>query len=276
MKTIPLMSALLISLMSFSASADTLRSSDVSVEVVNQRGGVLPTFDARRGQSRTLQKAYVEARPGQEYGIRITNHSNERLGFVVAVDGRNIISGKRSTLKRNERMYVLGPYQSATYRGWRSSRNRINEFYFTDEQDSYSAAFGDYSAMGVIAVAAFRDRERYVYEEDTHYESRNRAASPQRSNSPKAGSSRNENSKSAGTGYGDERYSRSRQVSFYAERRAAATYLYKYEWRDTLCEMGINRCYTKRNRLWDGNSRHADRGYATPPPAYRSFNYRRR
>ena len=287
MKILPLMSALLIPLMmSVGVSADRfrtdeLRSSDISVEVVDQRGQVLPAFDTRRGQSRTLQKAYVEARPGQEYGIRITNHTNERLGFVVAVDGRNIISGNHSKLKSNERKYVLGPYQSATYRGWRSSQNRINEFYFTDEQDSYSAAFGDYSAMGVIAVATFRDRDRRVYDEEPHYESHKRSALPhesqKRSASPQAGSSSSDSSKSApGTGYGDERYSQSRRVNFDAERHAAVTHLYKYEWRDTLCDMGISRCHTKRNRLWNDTGRHANRGYAPPPPNYRSFNYRRR
>jgi len=38
----------------------------------------------------------------------------------------------------------------------RSAQDKINRFYFTDVPDSYAAAFGDESAMGVIAVAAIR------------------------------------------------------------------------------------------------------------------------
>lgn len=268
MNTIKTISLLVVLLVAFEASADRIRNSDISVDIVNSHGRELPTFDARSGQ-RKLSKAYVQARRGQEYGIRITNHSGERLAFVVAVDGRNIISGKRSKLKSNERKYVLGPYESATYRGWRTGRNRVNEFFFTDEDNSYSAAFDDYSAMGVIAVAAFRDADRREYEEVYKYESRKRSAAP-------GASSRSDRDSSApGTGYGDEHYSRSRRVRFDAERRAAATYLFKYEWRETLCDMGVARCYSKRNRLWDEERRHADRGYAPPPPRYRGYHYRR-
>lgn len=263
MKILSLVSAVLLIGITAEASADRLRSGDISVEVVNAHGWELPTYSVRTANRRLLQKSYVEAGRGQQYGIRVTNHTPERLGFVIAVDGRNIISGKRSNLSSGERKYVLGPYQTATYRGWRSSRNRINEFYFTDENNSYSAAFGDYSAMGVIAVATFREQYRYE-QESYHYESRKSA--------PKSRSGSSDAYKSApGTGYGDERYSRSRKVNFDSERRAAMTYLIKYEWRGTLCDMGVARCQAKRNRFWNNSRRHADRGYAPPPPAYRAY-----
>ena len=60
-------------------------------------------------------------------------------------------------LRADERMYVLPPHESATYEGWRTERDTVNRFYFTEPGDSYAAAFGDRSAMGVIAVAAFRE-----------------------------------------------------------------------------------------------------------------------
>ena len=60
---------------------------------------------------------------------------------------------------------------------------------------------------------------------------------------------------SAGTGYGREEYSPSRQVSFEPERMAVETVLIKYEWRATLCRMNVISCGTTyglaRNRLWD-------------------------
>jgi hypothetical protein len=77
------------------------------------------------------------------------------VGLVIAVDGRNIISGKQSWLRNDERMYILGPYGRGEFKGWRTSLDSINRFYFTEVADSYAAAFRDESAMGVIAVAVY-------------------------------------------------------------------------------------------------------------------------
>lgn len=264
MKTLKLTGLLLLSLSMMQASANRVHRDDITVEVVNARGWELPTFNTRTASRSTLRKAYVEATPGQRYGIRVTNHTSERLGLVIAVDGRNIISGKRSNLASGERKYVLGPRESAVYDGWRTGRNRINEFYFTREDDAYAAAFGDYSAMGVIAVATFKERHvqpRYL---EDHYSTRKQA--------PQAKSGNSDRYRSApGTGYGQEQYSRSRRVEFDAKRRAAATHLFKYEWSETLCEMGVTRCYTRHNRLWRDDRRYSSRGYAPPPPNYRAY-----
>ena len=66
-------------------------------------------LDGRQGSS--VFKAYVEAVRDQKYSVRIRNRGNQRIGVVIAVDGRNIISGDRSNLRPDERMYVLGPHQ---------------------------------------------------------------------------------------------------------------------------------------------------------------------
>ena len=50
---------------------------------------------------------YVEAVKGDRYLIEVTNQTGRRIGVVIAVDGRNIISGKKSDLKRNEQMYII-------------------------------------------------------------------------------------------------------------------------------------------------------------------------
>ena len=69
---------------------------------------------------------------------------------------------------------------------------------------------------------------------------------------------------SAGTGYGRDEYSPSHIVTFEPEKRAAETIYLKYEWRSTLCKLGVVECaQTSRrtsNRLWDRD------GYAPPPP----------
>jgi hypothetical protein len=69
---------------------------------------------------------------------------------------------------------------------------------------------------------------------------------------------------SAGTGYGREEYSPVQTVAFEAEKRAVETIHFKYEWRATLCRLGVVSCNLPprrpANRLWDND------GYAPPPP----------
>ena len=249
----------------------------ISVEIIGEYGRELPRYPQWRDSDRDVTRAYIQAVPEQAYAIRVRNHSPERVGLVIAVDGRNIISGKKSHLKRREKMYVLGPFQSATYEGWRTGRDRVNEFFFTREIDSYAGAFGDYSAMGVIAVAAFRDRAyrpprypeyRHGHRKESADSYRGRSAKPGRAPSGKMESHRADEA-APGTGFGDERWSPSVRVEFDAERRPFQRIFLKYEWRDTLCEMGISRCHAKRyNRFWK-DPRYVDRGFAAYPPGYR-------
>jgi hypothetical protein len=139
------------------------RSRDVTVEIVDSHGAVFQQVPARRsaGQAREVRayRAFLEAERDARYRIRITNTSDTRVGVVVAVDGRNIISGARSELEHGEPMYILGPWQTEEFAGWRANLSEVNEFYFTDWKDSYAEAFGDASARGVIAVAVYREKE---------------------------------------------------------------------------------------------------------------------
>ena len=233
----------------------------VQVEVLTDRGLSLSLYPTGAGGLK--KKVYAEAVKGDEYTVLIRNLLPRRVGLVVAVDGRNIISGKKSWLRKNERMYILGPYETGQYRGWRTGSDRVNRFYFTDAGDSYAAAFGDGSAMGVIAVAVYPEIERIVSPAPPAELSRERAgaAGPQ---APQAKQAPADSSmERAGTGYGREEYSPSRVVAFEPEARPVETILIKYEWRSTLCRMGIVSCappWKPKNRLWD------EGGYAPPPP----------
>jgi hypothetical protein len=214
------------------------------------------------GQPNTL-RAYVEAIRGERYSIRVRNHSPYRVGLVIAVDGRNIISGKKSMLQPQERMYILDPYGWGYYDGWRSSKEQVNTFYFTEAGGSYAGAWGDYSAMGVIAVASFleqRPPEPPVYERRDSYDQRDLKEMPKKS-APQAMRPRIESQ--PGTGYGEEKYSPVIRVDFVPEPVAAERHFLKYEWREALCRKGIIDCSPPhpRNRFWDEN-----RGYAPPPP----------
>ena len=239
----------------------------VEVSVITDNGWALPFYPAKSRHD--LKKVYAEAFKGDHYRIVVRNKLNRRVGVVVAVDGRNIISGEKSWLKNTERMYIIDAYSTNEYSGWRTGQDKINRFYFTDVPDSYASAFGDESAMGVIAVVAYPEIQRYeppmdysnlAPEKKIIEQSRNKAAAPSAQGQSRA-------LESAGTGYGQEEYSPSYRVQFEPEKRALESILIKYEWHKTLCNMNIISCGRtyehSYNRLW-GND-----GYAPPPPCRR-------
>jgi len=257
----------------------------IEVRIVSDTGQTLPTYPVKTKHA--LKKVYAEAIKGDHYRIEVRNKLNRRVGVVIAVDGRNIVSGERSWLKNNERMYILDPYASGEFSGWRSSSDRINRFYFTNVPDSYAAAFGDESAMGVISVAAYPEVQRYqpppqIQSQNTQPWRRfsGKGAAAERSESaagaaaPSAPAPASDMAKSrakaenkvldsAGTGYGHEEYSPVQIVAFEPERKAIETIHFKYEWRETLCRLGVIGCYEPprrhANRLWDNG------GYAPAP-----------
>ncbi len=287
MKTI---SAVLIAIVMCAATAwGGSIGESVEVRVVTDDGRTLHTYPVKNRHN--LKKFYAEAVKGDHYRIEVTNRLNRRVGLVIAVDGRNIISGGKSWLKNGERMYILEPYESGQFTGWRSTNDSVNRFYFTDVPDSYAAAFGDESAMGVISVAAYPEVRPYipprpmVQSQPGASGQRDRlgkgaagfadrsesAAPPAAAPAPTGEPARNRAAKSemkamerAGTGYGHEEYSPVRTVTFEPERHAAETIHIKYEWRATLCKLGIISCDIPprrySNRLWDNG------GYAPPPP----------
>ena len=239
----------------------------VEVSVITDNGWALPFYPAKSRHD--LKKVYAEAFKGDHYRIVVHNKLNRRVGVVVAVDGRNIISGEKSWLKNTERMYIIDAYSTNEYSGWRTGQDKINRFYFTYVPDSYASAFGDESAMGVIAVVAYPEIQRYeppmdysnlAPEKKIKEQSRNKAAAPSAQGQSRA-------LESAGTGYGQEEYSPSYRVQFEPEKRALESILIKYEWHKTLCNMNIISCGRtyehSYNRLW-GND-----GYAPPPPCRR-------
>jgi hypothetical protein len=126
----------------------------VSVEV---EGRAAPLYAARDGSARL----YLEAREGARYAITVTNRTGERLGAAVVVDGLNAISGQRESAPG--RMYILGPWEETTVRGWRTSLSAVQRFTFVDERASYAARSGKANGkMGWIEVNVYRERRPFV------------------------------------------------------------------------------------------------------------------
>ena len=230
--------------------------SDVSVEIISDERGFLTKHAAGFGNNHA-QRSYVVARDDERYRIRVRNRSNARIGLVITVDGRNIISGSKSYLRSQERMYILGPYETAEYEGWRTGRNRVNRFYFKGMSDSYAASWGDYSAMGVIAVAAYKSHHRnmFRYKDEQKKRPLDRPGANSRGQDP-------------GTGFGETEWSPSITVQFTPHDMPVAKEFIKYEWRSTLCKRGVVRCRNKRmrnnrNRFWPDPSH--DDGFAPFP-----------
>ncbi len=71
-----------------------------------------------------------------------------------------------------------------------------------------------------------------------------------------------------GTGFGEEEESQSVRVEFKPQQRARMKYFLKYEWRETLCTLGVVECGRRGNRFWpdDLPGRAYDTSYAPYPP----------
>jgi hypothetical protein len=248
-------------LLVFGSASGSVPGHGIEVEMVADDGSRFARYDLAGASRGGDLRAYVQAERGRNYGIRVRNRTGGRIGLVIAVDGRNIISGAKSHLRASEPMYVLDAYGEATYRGWRTSDANVQRFYFTDAADSYAEAWGDGSAMGVIVVAAFRERAPV----QPQRRQGRRDAAPQ-AQSP--GDSRAaESTADAGTGFGESHYSRSVRVHFEPLHRAFARQFLKYEWRETLVRLGVIRDAAPRNRFWPDPVGQTQQ-FAPYPPGY--------
>ena len=122
-----------------------------SVQLVDQWGGAMPTY-AHRGST------YVLGAYGSRYGVKVTNHTGQRMEAVVTVDGRDVISGKTGNY-RTQRGYIVDAYDTVTVEGFRQSDTSVATFRFTNPSDSYSARMGTPQNVGVIGVAVFKERQ---------------------------------------------------------------------------------------------------------------------
>ncbi|MBN2161204.1 MAG: hypothetical protein JW807_17585 [Spirochaetes bacterium] len=230
----------------------------VSVRVISDNGSEYQKYRAHPRVCRPGDYFYMEAVKGERYSIEVANRTSGRIAVVIAVDGRNIISGAKSYLKNTERMYLIEPYATGTFEGWRTGMVRTNRFYFTGASDSYAEkVFADASAMGTIAVAAYREKARKPVPITPR---RKDKLSRSRGEGQNAASEKAARDDEAGTGFGETTWSPAYEVPFEPESAVAGRVVLKYEWRSELCRKGIVRC-ERPNRLWPLSSN----GFAPVP-----------
>ena len=191
-------------------------------------------------------KWWVPGKPGRRYAVALTNRGGGRVLTVVSVDGVNVISGE--TAAPDQAGYVLSSGQVAQITGWRKDMSRVAAFEFTALPNSYAARTGRPDNVGVIGVAVFRERVRYVPPPALSKEqsSRNEAASPPAPAASDAmGSAEARRSERAqesriGTGHGRSEHSVTSYTDF---ERASSTpdeiITIHYDSRENLLAMGV-------------------------------------
>lgn len=186
--------ALLLAFMALPVRAGPL----VDVAVVDRdHGHALPQYPHAGDR-------WVAGMPGHRYALRLTNTTGARVLVVVSVDGVNAVTGQ--TAAPNQAGYVLDPWETTEITGWRKSLDDVAQFVFTDPADSYAARTGRPRNVGVIGVAAFREREPgWRRPPITHSEAVAEAAAPQANDAAKR-ESRAQSAQGLGTGHGEREW----------------------------------------------------------------------
>jgi hypothetical protein len=101
-------------------------------------------------------QAYVAGVFGQAYEIRVHNRSGQRVEAVVAVDGRDVITGEPIDPRRH-RGHLVHPWGQASIAGFRSSDASVAQFRFSTIPRSYAWRTGTAWGIGTIRVWIFEE-----------------------------------------------------------------------------------------------------------------------
>lgn len=259
-----------------------------SVEIVDDSGAVLPTFEHRG-------RVWVLGTRGARYAVRVQNGTGGRIEVVVSVDGRDAIDGRPSALAK--RGYVVDPWGEAVIDGFRLSDASVAAFRFGSVASSYAARMGDARDVGVIGVAVFAEAPRWTppyppraLREEAGPDRRSDAgASAEPAPAPgaatdapgeahaKAGRAPVDARRPGlGTEFGEERESAVARVSFErASTSPDAVLTLRYDDRAGLVALGIDvdrNGWARRDEAWRrerADPFRRDASYSAPPPGWR-------
>jgi hypothetical protein len=177
-----------------------------------------------------------------------------------------------------DRGYVVGPMSSVTIEGFRTSLDTVASFRFSDPANSFAGRMGQTQSLGIIQVAAFRERQQEL------------AMQPRRRMAPRSAAPSTRDGRSAapgsakrrargpradsnlGTEFGEERDSSVREVSFVrASNMAAQRIMLRYDDARGLMARGID--LRRQNDMMMRRplpiaprpARRSDRRFAQPP-----------
>ena len=242
----------------------------VDIAVIDRDSGQwLPEYAARGDH-------WIAGVPGHRYSVRLTNTTGQRILVVLSIDGVNAVSGETASAEQTG--YVLAPWQSTEINGWRKSLDDVAQFVFTDLPDSYAARTGRPDNVGVIGVAAFRERRRYIptpmtappvadaMREQGASKASNAAAAPAAEASADSAYDRIAR-QNIGTGHGEREWSPVGRTDFErASRTPAQVTQLRYDDVETLAALGIvPRPYYRDRR--DGPVAFPN-GFVADPPSW--------
>src|ERR1035437_516469 len=98
---------------------------------------------------------YIEAKEGSKFSLRLRNNSNQRALFVPTVDGLSVMSGDEASFK--SRGYIVKAYDAITIDGWRTDKNTVAQFFFSNPKASYAQKINKGGNLGVIGCAVFQE-----------------------------------------------------------------------------------------------------------------------
>lgn len=100
---------------------------------------------------------WIEGRNGNRYTVDICNHTNQRVLFIVSVDGMDILKGKPAG--PDSEGYLVDAMSTVAIPGWKLNDNEAAEFFFSRSDDSYvNSIGGNTSNTGVIGAMVFSER----------------------------------------------------------------------------------------------------------------------
>jgi hypothetical protein len=247
------------------ASEGGALSGPYSVEIVDEGGSSLPTFQH-------AGRTYVLGALGQRYLLRVRNRSGQRIEVVTSVDGRDVIDGTPSSWSK--RGYLVGPYEDVSIDGYRLNQSSVAAFRFSSVPRSYASQMGDAREVGVIGVAVFAERAPIYYPRP--YPLRRAPSSPEGTNGADSSEAPRAESKGLGTEFGEEHTSQVYSVHFErASSSPVAILSLRYDDRPGLLALGIdvdrhgwaNSQDTWRRETAEPFRRNAS--FAQPPPGWR-------
>ena len=201
-------------------------------------------------------RRYVEALAGEEYELRVYNPLPVRVAVALSVDGLNTIDARR-TASWDASKWVIEPYQTIHVSGWQMSSNRARRFYFTTERDSYAAKLGRAADLGVITAVFYREEAAATrvippprYDDRVQPQKRSEDGAKQRdgrgiewgagrsAGNTAAAPPRPDDSHAA-TGIGRSVHHDVTWIDMRLDRRPAAEFSVRYEYRDALVRLGV-------------------------------------
>lgn len=184
-------------------------------------------------------QSFVAGAYGAAYQIRVHNRSGGRIEAVVAVDGRDVVTGQ-PVRPRRHRGYIVQPWSSVGIDGFRSSTASVATFRFSTIPDSYAWRTGTSWGIGTIRVWVFQEEAPppVVVAPTLPYGGAAPGA-PRASRAPSADAESGA-PQAMGTAYGEQRYSPVAYTSFTrSSRRASSVLGLRYNSREMLQAAGI-------------------------------------